>query len=347
MPASSPDRRVTSRDIAREAGVSQPTVSRALRGDPRVAPATIAHIERVARRLGYVPSAAGRTLSTRRTGTVAVVVADIANPFYTELIDALHQELGAAGQRAVLLNERTGGHRADGLRELLRAHVADGAILATATIDAGTRELLETERAPIVQVVREIAGAPRDAVVCDNRGGGALAAALLADLGHRRIAAINGDPDTSTAREREAGWTEALAEHGLALEPALRRGGPFAHHTGYGACLDLLDAPSPPTAILCGNDVIALGALDAARRRGVDVPGELAIVGFDDIALAGWESFRLTTVRQPLAAMAQEAVRLLTARIAADDGPPPRRTVFPVELIQRATTAPRRDSPAA
>ena len=330
--------RITSRDIAREAGVSQPTVSRALRGDPRVAPGTAAVIEATARRLGYVPDAAGRTLSTRRTATVAIVVADITNPFYPELVEALHEELGRAGYRSVLLNERTDA--GDGLGPLLRGGLVDGAIVATATNDDRTRALLAGERAPIVQLVREVDGAARDAVVAENRGGAALAAELLVALGHRRIGQIAGPPDASTTRERDAGLADGLDRLGAPADPALRRVGDYAHQAGHQGCLELLDLPERPTAIFCGNDVIALGALDAARRRRVRVPEELSIVGFDDISLAGWESFRLTTVRQPLSDMAHEAARRLVWRIEQADGEPGRRTVFPTELIQRGTTGP-------
>jgi LacI family transcriptional regulator len=331
--------RVTSRDIAREAGVSQPTVSRALRGDPRVAPATAALVQTTARRLGYVPDAAAQMLITRRTGTVAIVVADITNPFYPELVEALHDELGRAAYRTVLLNERTDARGGGGVEMLMRGGVVDGAIVATATLDERTRALLAGERSPIVQLVREVDGVDRDAVVSDNHGGAALAAELLVTLGHRRIGVISGPPDTSTARDRDAGLQEALARLGVPLDPTLRRSGEYAHHTGHQWCLELLDGPEPPTAIFCGNDVIALGAVDAARRRGVAVPGALSIVGFDDISLAGWESFRLTTVRQPLSEMAHAAVRALVRRMEGDDGPP-RRVVFPTELIQRATTGP-------
>jgi LacI family transcriptional regulator len=333
--------RVTSRDIARVAGVSQPTVSRALRGDPRVAPATAALVQEAATRLGYVPHAAARSLITRRAGTVAVVVADIGNPFYTELVDALHAGLGRAGLRTVLLNERTDVGADAGIEPLLRSGLVDGAIVATATLDERTAELIAREPTPVVLVNREAAGVERDTVVSDNRGGGALAAELLvAELGHRRIAHVSGPANTSTARDREAGFRESLDDAGVPLDPELCRVGDYSHRDGYRSCLELLDLPDPPSAIFCGNDVIALGALDAARRRGVAVPDALSIVGFDDIALAGWESFRLSTVRQPLADMALEAVRALVARVEGTADAPPRRIVFPTELIRRATTGP-------
>lgn len=332
--------RVTSRDIAREAGVSQPTVSRALRGDPRVAPATVTLIEATARRLGYVPHAAARTLSTRRTATVAIVVADITNPFYPQLVESLHEELGRADYRSVLLNERTDARGGDGIAALLHGGIVDGAIVATATNDDRTRALFADKRAPIVQLVREVDGAERDAIVCENRGGAALAAELLVGLGHRRIGQLAGPLNASTTSERDAGFAAALERLGAPADGALRRVGEYAHQAGYQGCQELLDLPDPPTALFCGNDVIALGALDAARRRKVRVPEELSIVGFDDIALAGWESFRLTTVRQPLAEMAHEAARTLVWRIEEAGDAPPRRTVFPTELIQRSTTGP-------
>jgi LacI family transcriptional regulator len=339
--APQPSGRVTSRDIARAAGVSQPTVSRALRDDPRVAPATAALVRETARRLGYVPDAAARTLITRRTGTVAVVVADIGNPFYTELVGALHGSLGGAGYRTVLINERTDLRGDAGVQPLLRSGLVDGAIVATATLDEQTRVLLEGERTPIVLVNRELDGVDRDVVVSDNRMGGARAAELLAELGHRRIAHVAGPANTSTAREREAGFAERLEQLGAPLDERYRRAGDFSHRDGHRWALELIGLDPPPTAIFCANDVIALGALDAARARGLDVPGQLSIVGFDDISLAGWESFRLTTVRQPLPAMAEEAVRLLIERIGhADD--PVRRIVFPTEVVQRGTTGPVR-----
>ncbi|MGV1050376.1 MAG: LacI family DNA-binding transcriptional regulator [Solirubrobacterales bacterium] len=334
-----PRRRVTSRDIAREAGVSQPTVSRALRGDPRVATPTVELVRATARRLGYVPHAAARSLITRRAGTAAIVVADLNNPFYPELVEALHGELEAAGFRAVLFSEGTEEGGGEGVASLMRRGMVAGALAAPAPLDRPTRALLREEPGPIVLVVREVPGSGRDAVVADNRAGAALAARHLLELGHRRIGRISGPARTSTARERDAGFEAELAAAGASLDPALCRAGEYSHRSGSQLCAELLALEWQPTALFCGNDVIALGALDAARERGVAVPRRLSIVGFDDNALASWPSFRLTTVRQPLAEMAAAAAHALLRRIEAPGGEP-ERTAFPVSLMQRATTAP-------
>lgn len=334
-------RRITSRDIAEAAGVSQPTVSRALQGDPRVAPKTAELVRETARRLGYVPHAAARSLITRRADTVALVVADLNNPFYPELVEAMKRELEAAGYRAVLYSDPVGSDGGDGLGTLIRSGLVDGAIVATARDDEPTRALLAAEPAPIVLVVREVAGLERDAIVADNRAGAEAAARLLTELGHRRIGIVSGPADTSTAVARDRGFAAGLEAGGLALDPALCRRGEFSHGSGRALCEELLALERAPTAIFCGNDVIALGALDAARGRGVDVPGGLSIVGFDDIALAAWESFRLTTVHQPLAEMAAAAVRALLERIEGGGGEP-RRQVFPTALVERDTAAPPR-----
>jgi LacI family transcriptional regulator len=314
--------------------VTQPTVSRALRDDPRVAPKTAARIKEAALRLGYVPHSAARSLVTKRSGNVAVLVAELNNPFYPELLEVLHSELDSLGLHAVLLSERI-QTMGESVVSLLRSELVDGAIVATATLDAKTEVLLREQLGSIVLLIRDVPGSGRDAVVADNAGGAALAARHLLELGHRRIASITGPPDTWTARERAEGFERELERSGLRSSTTH---GDYSHDAGYKGCLDLLAADSPPTAIFCGNDVIALGALDAARATGVEVPSQLSIVGFDDIALAGWESFRLTTVRQPLPEMARRAARILAATIEGKE-PAGERLVLPTELVVRASTA--------
>lgn len=333
-------KRVTSGDIARTVGVSQPTVSRALRGDPRVAPATTARIKEIAREMGYVPHAAARSLSTRRSGNVAVVLPDLENPFYPQLLDVLHSELDRLGLHAMLLSEKT-QKIGDSVVSLLHSELVDGAIIATATLDEPTKELLQESLGPIVLVIREVPGSGRDAVVSDNAGGAAAATRHLLELGHRRIGAIMGPTDTWTSRERIRGFRSEVERAGVV---PLERSGSYAPDAGNHACRELLAEPEPPTAIVCGNDSLALGAIEAARASGRRVPKDLSIVGFDDIPLAAWESFRLTTLHQPLPEMASCAARLLADALEreedGDDEAEPQRVEFPVELVIRGSTGP-------
>jgi LacI family transcriptional regulator len=334
--------RVTSRDIAREAGVSQSTVSRALRGDPRVAESTRQHIYEVARGRHYAPNLAARSLTTKRASTIAVVVTDIRNPFYPELVDVLHDEFQLGGYRMILLDESSDPHTEAGLTPLLHGGAVDGVAFISAMVASQAPTLLTGRGLPVVLLNREVLDveADVDRVVSDNHSGGARAAEHLYDLGHRRIGFISGPSDTSTARLRTQGFCEALARLGCPLDGELRREGSYTHQGGYQWCMDLLELQRPPTAVFCGNDVIAFGALDAAKQRGVAVPDALSIVGYDDIEMSAWQTFALTTIRQPLPQMAKAAARLLVERIEAVERRPAERYVFPAGLVARATTAP-------
>ena len=191
---------------------------------------------------------------------------------------------------------------------------------------------------PVVLLNRDVDDAQVDRVVSDNAGGGEVAATTLVELGHRRIGLIGGPANASTARDRALGFARGLARAGLEVAPERRRAGEFTHQSGYQWCLDLLREPSPPTAIFAANDVIAFGVLDAAKRMGVRVPEDLSVIGYDDIEMAGWELFGLTTVRQPLAQMAKAAARMLIERIEGRVVREPARLVFPANLVRRQTT---------
>jgi LacI family transcriptional regulator, galactose operon repressor len=339
-PMSASVKKTTSHDIAREAGVSQSTVSRTLRRDPRVDPMTAQRVLEVAERLGYAPNASARSLVTRRTRTVAVVVADITNPFYPQLVEALHEQLGRAGYTMVLFNERTDVRGDGGLDRMLYGGGADGAIFVSVTIGGGIADLIEASPVPTVLLNRDADGPVVDRVMADHIGGAAQVGKLLLSLGHRRIAYIGGPANTSTNRDRKAGLSETLAAAGHPLNERLLRGGEFTHQCGFQWATELLSFEDPPTAIFCANDVVAFGAIDAARRLQIEVPRRLSIVGFDDIPMAGWESFSLTTVRQPLADMARQAARILIDRIEGGNDAEPNRVVFPTHLVQRTTTGP-------
>lgn len=321
---------VTSRDVARAAGVSQPTVSRALRDDPRVAAQTRALVRRVADELGYVPSDVGRSLSTRSTRQVAMV-ADLDNALYPVLVGPLHDRFAEHGLRMVLLAER-GDDRASYDRLLDRS--VDGVVLTTTLVGSSLSAGLLERGLPFVELNR-LSGLPGvDGVSADNVAGGAAAARLLLDAGHRRVAAVLGTRQTSTGRDREDGFRAELAAAGVELGPDRVCHGWFTREDGERSLAALLDTPDPPTAVFCVGDTVAVGVCNEALRRGLRVPGDLAVVGFDDLDIAGWPQFRLTTVRVELAAMAAAAADRLVARLHGDDGPPSVQ-VFPVTPVLR------------
>jgi LacI family transcriptional regulator len=331
-----PSHKPTSHDIARLVGVSQSTVSRALRRDPRVDPVTAARVVDVARQLGYAPNLSARNLVSARTRTVAVVVADIANPFYPQLVETLHEQLSRNGYRMVLFNERTDPRGDGAVDRFLSSGGADGAVFLSVTLEPAVTQMLDATPVPIVLLNRDAPVSRVDRVTADHVGGAVAVGEHLIELGHRRIAFIAGPANTSTSRDREAGLTQALAARGLEVVPGRR--GEFRYQSGLQGTTELLTGPDRPTAIFCANDVVALGAVDAARRLRIEIPRAVSIAGFDDIAMAAWHSFSLTTVRQPLLEMAREAARLLILRIEGDDGREPEHLVFPTDLIRRSTT---------
>jgi LacI family transcriptional regulator len=337
MPAE-PRHRVTSHDVAAAAGVSQATVSRAMRGGAGVTPELRERVLAAAERLGYTPNGLARNFGRHRAETVGVVVADLADPFSMSLLDAIHSELVLSGYRVTLIVDRH--DRTGTLAAGYRDSSLDGVISTTASLADDGPSLLRDQGVPVVLAVRSSARDDVDAVVADDRLGGTLAAQHLVELGHRRFGVILGPDTTSTSVRRDEGFRAALTAAGLDVEPALRRAGAFTHESGYANMLELLAADRPPTAVLCASDVIALGALEAADRRGVRVPEDLSIVGFDDTLIAGWSRIQLTTVRVPIQEMGRLAARRLVARIAHDGPPLPATTdVFPTDLIRRGTTA--------
>jgi LacI family transcriptional regulator len=330
------DRRTTSHDVALAAGVSQPTVSRALRGDPSVAETTRQRVLDVAQALGYVPSERGRSLSTRRSGRIGVVVEDLGNPFYFELLDALHDRLERSDNRMVVLTPGRGDPQR---LERLVDGSTDGVVLTTTLLDSELPARLLDRRFPFVLLNRIVDDIAVDSCSVANIDGAASIAAALVRHRHHRIGAIFGPSNTSTGRDREIGFCQELDKHGIVLRADSTQRGPFTHETGHRAIGKLLSNRPRPTAVFCANDVIAIGALNGARALGIRVPDELSIVGFDDIAMAAWEVFQLTTVRQDLHAMCNTAIDLLLARITEPDRPP-QKHVLQARLVRRATLAP-------
>jgi LacI family transcriptional regulator len=316
--------------------VSQPTVSRALRGDPRLSEATRKRVVEAAQELQYVPSQRGRSLATRSSGQVAIVVSDLGNPFYLQVLDELHRALSETRLRMLVLTPDA--NEAVPIERLVDGSL-DGAILTTTVLDSKLPAALSERGFPFVLLNREVDDAPCDVCVVDNHEGAKLAARELAELGHTRIAAMFGPSTTSTGRDREAGFRAGLEAAGIPLPDALWRRAPFDFDAGRAAALELLEAQ--PTALFCANDILALGAYNALHGRGVKIPEQISLIGFDDVLLAGWDVFQLTTVRQDIPAMVSAATELLLSRMTNEGDPlPPRRVVLAPTMVHRATHGP-------
>ncbi|MFE7244634.1 LacI family DNA-binding transcriptional regulator [Streptomyces sp. NPDC057582] len=329
-------RSATSIDVARAAGVSQSTVSRALRGDPSVSAATRERIEEAAASLGYVPMESGRNLSTRATKRVGIVAPDLTNQFYPELIEPMRRALDRGGFRTILIPATDQDEQ--GLRSLANGSV-DGVIFMNALLGDRLPNLVAARGVPTVLVNRELDQTSLDTSVVDNYGGAQLVADLIVSLGHERIAAILGPSSTSTSRDREAGFRMQLADHGIPLPSELMFRGSFSHETGSQGIDALLALRKPPTAIFCLNDVVAIGALSTLHRHGYTPGKDVTVVGFDDISMASWDVFSLTTVRCGLVTLAESAVELLLKRIA-DPSREHTRVVTAPELVLRSSHGP-------
>jgi LacI family transcriptional regulator len=319
--------------VAREAGVSQPTVSRVLRGDPRVLPDTKARILNAVEALGYVPASAGRNLRTRSSGQVAMV-ADLGNPLYPRLMEPVHDVLAEGGLRMVLLTERDDDTV---LQQHLFDRSVDGVLLTTTSQGSRLPRELRRRDVPFVFLNRYLPGVSADRVVADNRAGGRAVAELLLGLGHRDIAVLMGTREASTSQDRERGFREVLEARGVALDPRRVAYGGYSHEDGVAGFARVFDRDRPPTALFCVNDFVAVGAMNAAIVAGVDVPGELAVVGFDDVGLASWPAFSLSTVHVPVADMARTAAGMLVDRIRGTAPHRPRHQSYDTYLVLRNT----------
>lgn len=327
--------RVTGREVAEAAGVSRPTVSRALRGDPRISATTTLRVVEAARSLGYA-GARAPVVTAEAGRRVAVVVGELSNPFYSQLLQPLHEELQSRGHRTIVLAEGADGPLRAG--DLL-AQSIDAVVLTTTGSGSVLVAGLRAHGIPVVLVNRDLQGTAADTCVADNVEGGRLVATEFARNGHTCVAAVLGPPSTSTSRERETGVRSGLAVAGIDLPDRLVHRVPYDAEAGCRAVLDLLDSPVPPTAVFCGNDVLAFGALNGAAEAGVDVPGDLSVVGFDDVEMSSWATVRLTTVRCDGALMARTAATLVADRLQGRAGAP-RHVVLPVELVHRGSSGP-------
>lgn len=336
--------RTTVAEIADRAGVSVPTVSKVLNGRADVAAATRKRIEKILHDSGYRHR---RSTRTNRVPMVDLVFHELQSPWAVELIRGVEAVVRENGTEVVVSEcGRSRTPRQEWIDSVL-ARRPIGVIMVFSDLAADQRSQMDARRIPYV-VVDPIGEDDQTvpSVGSNNWNGGRAAAHHLLDLGHRRIAAISGPLDTLCARARMDGYTDALRATGVTPDPGLTRVGDFKFEGGYQAGGELLDLTSPPSAIFAGSDLQALGVIRAARERGLDVPGDLSVVGYDNLPLVQWTWPALTTIDQPLFTMADQATRMVLA-LAQGETPTVTKMDLAVRLVERDSTAPPVDSPAS
>jgi len=329
-------RRVTIAAIAEEAGVSVPTVSRVLNGRTDVSPQTRERVEQLLSEHGY-----RRRASRQRPGRAALVdlvFNDLDSPWAVELIRGVEDVTHAAGVGTVVSAVHRRSTSTRQWLQNLRARASDGVIFVTSDVTAPVHTELRRLSIPVV-VVDPAGGADADVptIGATNWAGGRSATEHLVSLGHRRIGLIAGPKLLMCSRARLDGYRAALDAAGIEEEFIVQ--GDFMHESGFAGCGQLLDLPRPPTAIFASSDTMALGAYEAARRRGLRVPDDLSIIGFDDLPESRWASPPLSTVRQPLAEMGALAART-ALRMARGEPIEVPRVELATELVVRDSTAP-------
>jgi LacI family transcriptional regulator len=294
-----PDR-VTMADVAREAGVSSMTVSRAINNKGDISEVTRERVLEVVERLGYRPSGIARGLATQRTGTLGLVVPDVANPFFSDVARGVEHVAQAKGYNVFLCNTEEDPRREVAVLGSLEEKRVDGLVLCSSRLDE--EELCEVvARHPAVVLVnRRLEGNRMRSVLIDDRAGGLLACQLLLEAGHRAIGYLAGPPISHSGRQRAEGYRAALAAAGVPYNPAWVRPCSPTVEGGQQRTRELLQANPELTALFCYNDLVAVGALQACGELGRQVPGDLAVVGFDDIPLSALVTPPLTTCRPSL-----------------------------------------------
>lgn len=311
--------RVTVITLARRAGVSPSTVSRALKGDPRISIETRRRIEALALKTGYMPSAMARTLSGGPSGLIGLVLGPNSNPFYGELLQDAVTQAAERGLRLLLLHAGAGPLE-DQTAEALLHYQVDGCLITSAELSSRAAEICADHKVPVVMVNR-LPKLHASAVTCDNFGGAQMLASLLLEAGHGRFAIVRGNTTASTSQERERGFAARVQEAGG--DAGLRVNGLSTYDGGFAAGRMVAEMPGDrrPDVVFAVADIMAMGVMDALRLAGLRVPEDVSVAGFDGIAAGAWPGYGLTTVKQPVAAMVGRGLDLLAARLANSAAP--------------------------
>ncbi|MEU2508486.1 LacI family DNA-binding transcriptional regulator [Streptomyces sp. NPDC007863] len=332
------EQRPTLAVIAAEAGVSQATVSKVINGRSDVAPSTRERIEGLLQAHHYLPP--GRPGRGRRSGLVDLIIGGLDSAWAVEILRGVEAECAQRSVATVVSLVPPGEAAPSSWTALPARHHSDGVILVTASVTHAQRAQVERTGAALVVIDPiDLPGNGVPSVGATNWAGGLAATEHLLELGHRRIAAIGGRKEMLCSQARIDGYRAALERAGIEVDRALIRFGDFQHEGGFRCAQELLALPEPPTAVFAGSDQQAMGVYEAARQGGLSIPGDLSVVGFDDLPMCDWLSPPLTTVRQPLEEMGRVAARTLFQLL---DGQPlvSPRMELSTELKVRLSTAP-------
>jgi LacI family transcriptional regulator len=330
----------TVRDVARRAGVSVSTVSHVLNGTRFVSDELRERVLAAIDELDFEPSAAGRMLSLRRSNTIGLIVSDIRNPFFASVARGVEDVAQEQGYTVVLCNSDETLVKEAACLKALQSRQVDGVLLASAgAADEYVARLVEAGF-PIVLVDRDLPDLHIPAVVLDNEGAAYSAVRHLIDRGHQRIGMLSGRDSISTTVERVAGYQRALGEAGLSVDDQLVISGHSTSEGGAEAAHALLEVRPAPTAIFSGNNLMSIGALQAIASRGLSVPEDIALVGFDDFPFPWSEAFRphLTTVAQPTYELGRQAAEMLVGMLNGRGHRTSQRVVLDGKLLIRESS---------
>ena len=328
-------------DIARRAGVAPITVSRVINNSGYVSQSTRERVEAAVKELGYVPNTIARGLRSKRTHTLALIVTDITNPYFTSMARGVEDVAGAYDYTVIYCNTDESETKEEKYANMLAQRQVDGVLLVPSCGNAKTIKFFEANDINVVVLDRRISGVRSDIVCSDSENGANRLVKLLIGLGHKRIAIITGPKDVSTSVDRVTGYQQALREAGLS-ENELIYYGAFNEQSGYELTNQLMTQVQKPTAIFGANNYIAMGIIKALHDLQLDVPGDVSVVGFDDLPESIFMKPFLTVARQRAYEMGQLATELLLKRISGKLSQEHRELLLPIEIILRESSGPNR-----
>jgi LacI family transcriptional regulator len=326
----------TIQDVARLAGVAPMTVSRVINNSGYASVEVREKVLAAVAELGYMPNTLARSLRIKKSNTIALIITDITNPFFTTMARGVEDAANAAGYTVIFGNTDESEEKERRYLEMIQQKRVDGILLVPAGGSVQPVESIRQVGTPLVVLDRRIPGEVVDVVRCDSEEGSYLLTRMLLDLGHRQIALLTGPHMVSTAEDRVAGFRRALGEAGVA-EPVVFYGS-YTQDSGFANTRQVLALHPRPTALIAANNFIAIGALKAVRAAGLDVPDEMAMAGFDDLPAALMIEPFLTVAVQPAYEMGRRAAELLLSRLSGADTSPPQEILLPVELIIRQSS---------